>query len=308
VFVVLLVMVLDGIGAFKRSAPAWSGPGRKLPSVPADAFQAPLNVDELRRELAGPLGPWRALDVVASTASTNGDMLARAAAGDDIGGAVLIAEHQTAGRGRHGRRWVTPAGSHVTLSVGVRADQVPVDRWGWLPLATGVAVVDAVNMVAGIDAALKWPNDVLAGGGKLAGILTEVAARSPFVVVGLGLNVAVPVDDVPGGRAMSLAALGVGVPDRTVMVIGVLRELAARIGQWRGGGEASQQLARDYRARSLTIGTGVRAVLPSGSEIVGIARAVDDQGRLCIESNGETAAISAGDITHLRPVGGGASG
>src|SRR4029079_13971502 len=85
-------------------------------------------------------GPWR-IDVVEETGSTNADLLARAAAGEDIDGAVLIAESQTAGRGRHGRSWSTPPGSQIALSAGVGVGAVPSEAWGWLPLLTGVAVV-----------------------------------------------------------------------------------------------------------------------------------------------------------------------
>src|SRR6185437_10591866 len=139
----------------------------------------PLDDQTLR---AGVLGAgWRQLDVVEQTGSTNADLLARAASGADIDGAVLIAEHQTAGRGRQGRGWSAAPRAQISMSVGVPVVDVPVASWGWLTLATGVAVVDAVARVTGVQAGLKWPNDVLAGGGKLAGILAEVAR--PYVVI-----------------------------------------------------------------------------------------------------------------------------
>src|SRR5690349_14555446 len=130
---------------------------------------SPIDALALRDGLAP---PWRQLDVVERTKSTNADLLARAAGGEDIAGAVLIAEHQTAGRGRNGRVWTSP-GAQLTMSVGVDGGGVPPDGWGWLPLATGVAVVAAVAPY-GVAAGLKWPNDVLVGDRKLAGILTEV--------------------------------------------------------------------------------------------------------------------------------------
>ena len=154
-----------------------------------DSSRQRLRATSLRDKLTGPGRPWRRLDVVEETGSTNADLLARAAAGEDIDGAVLLAEYQSAGRGRHGRSWSTPPRSQIALSVGVGVGAVPNEAWGWLPLLTGVAVVDAVAEVAGVTAGLKWPNDVLVGTGKLAGILAEVAAPEPVVVVGLGLNV-----------------------------------------------------------------------------------------------------------------------
>ena len=142
----------------------------------------PLDGPALRRELTGPRSPWRRLDVVDETGSTNADLIARAAAGDDIAGSVLLAEHQTAGRGRGGRTWSGVPRSLITMSVGISADGVPEDSWGWLPLLSGIAVVDAIAATTNVKAGLKWPNDVIAGGGKLAGILAEVASRQPIVV------------------------------------------------------------------------------------------------------------------------------
>jgi hypothetical protein len=105
--------------------------------------RGPLNVSVVGHDLVGPGRPWRRLDVVESTGSTNADLLARHAAGEDIAGAVLIAEYQSAGRGRHGRSWSAPARSQIALSAGVDAAGLAPAAWGWLPLLTGVAVRDA---------------------------------------------------------------------------------------------------------------------------------------------------------------------
>jgi BirA family transcriptional regulator, biotin operon repressor / biotin---[acetyl-CoA-carboxylase] ligase len=163
---------------------------------------APLDAAALRDGLVGPGMPWRQLDVVAETGSTNADLLARAEAGADIDGSVLLAEYQNAGRGRHGRQWTAPSGTQIALSVGVSGASVPHPGWGWLTLATGVAVADALAD-AGVEAGLKWPNDVLVGGGKLAGILAEVASPAQVIVVGLGLNVALTADQAPDPVATS---------------------------------------------------------------------------------------------------------
>jgi BirA family transcriptional regulator, biotin operon repressor / biotin---[acetyl-CoA-carboxylase] ligase len=266
-----------------------------------DVFRSPLHAAALRAELIGTGLGWRQLDVVAQTGSTNADLLARAAAGNDVAGAVLIAEHQTAGRGRHGRGWSASPRAQITMSVGVSVVDVPAAGWGWLSLAAGVAVVDAVAPlleVTGVQAGLKWPNDVMAGGGKLAGILAEVA--KPVVVIGLGLNVTQAPEEVDGPGATSLFDLGVDAPDRDQLVRNLLRELGGRIVAWRAARGADWQLAADYRARSLTIGTRVSAQLPGGKEIVGTASGIDDQGRLCLESGGETVVVSAADVIHLR--------
>jgi len=270
-----------------------------------ELLRQPLDEAALRAELIGAGLGWRQLDVVEQTGSTNADLLARAAAGTDVAGAVLIAEHQTAGHGRHGRGWSASPRAQITMSVGVSVVDVPVDGWGWLPLATGVAIVDAVTPLlaaTGVRVGLKWPNDVLADGGKLAGILAEVAR--PVVVVGLGLNVTQAPAEVDGPGATSLLDLGVPAPDRNRLVCALLRELGRRIVAWRAARGADWALAADYRERSLTIGARVRAQLPGGKDIVGTASGIDDQGRLCLETEGGTRAgtvtVSAGDVVHLR--------
>lgn len=249
---------------------------------------APLNSTTLHSALDGTV--WRRVDVVEETGSTNADLVARAAGGEDIAGAVLIAEHQSAGRGRHGRRWSAPPRTQISMSVGVDTTGVAPDRWGWLPLLTGLAVAETV----GVDATVKWPNDVLVNNRKLAGILAEVAA--PVVIVGIGLNVGFDAGDLPDPNAVSLSMLGHDV-DRTELAAALLRTLGGRIEQWRAGDAA---LVTDYREISSTIGTRVRALLPGDDEIIGIATDVDDGGRLIIESEGTPVSVSAGDITHLR--------
>lgn len=273
-----------------------------------DQLRAPLDAAALRAELIGTGLGWRQLDVVEQTASTNADLLARAASGADVAGAVLIAEHQTAGRGRHGRGWSATPRAQITMSVGVSVVDVPSTGWGWLPLATGVAVVDTVAPLlegSGGRLGLKWPNDVLAGPadspGKLAGILAEVA--KPVVVIGLGLNVTQSADEIEGPGApmlRSLLDLGVTDLDRTQLVSALLRELGRRIVAWRAARGADWALAADYRARSLTLGSRVRAHLPGGKQIDGTATAIDDQGRLCLDSGGQTAVVAAGDVVHVR--------
>ncbi|OBK20523.1 biotin--[acetyl-CoA-carboxylase] ligase [Mycobacterium asiaticum] len=268
-----------------------------------DELSPPLDEAALRAEALGDSSYWRQLDVVAQTGSTNADLVARAASGADIDGHALIAEHQTAGRGRHGREWSAAPRGQIALSVGVRVDDVPTAGWGWLSLVTGLAVVDAVASVSPVEAGLKWPNDVLAGGGKLAGILAEVA--QPFAVIGIGVNVT---DAPPDVGATSLLAEGVAQPDRDLLVRRLLRGLGDRIVAWRAANGADTQLANDYRARSLTLGSRVRAELPGGRDVIGIARDIDEQGRLCVElwdpneesKSGQTVVVSAGDVVHLR--------
>jgi len=260
----------------------------------AEVRRVPLDAERLRAQIAGT--SWRRLDVVEETGSTNADLVARAAAGEDIGGAVLVAEHQASGRGRGGRVWSGVPMGAIAMSVGVSAAGVDEQNWALLPLLTGVAVVEALG-AAGVAGSLKWPNDVLVDGAKIAGILAEVASPQPVVVVGIGLNVTVGPNEIDQPGATSVLVAG-GDTDREALVLNVLRYLGERIAVWRG---APGDVLEDYRRHSGTIGAQVRALLPGGREFVGTATGVDDRGQLTIESSGTTMTVAAGDIVHLRP-------
>lgn len=263
----------------------------------AEPQRLPLDIDALRADMPA---PWRRLDIVEETGSTNADLIARAAAGEDIAGAVLLAEDQRAGRGRGGRAWTAVPRGLVIVSVGISAEGVDEQQWGLLPLLAGVAVADTLATI-GVRAGVKWPNDVLIDGAKIAGILAEVASPKPVVVLGIGLNVEVLPEEIGQAHATSVRALGVGA-ERTEIVRILLGELGARIQAWRSGAAAA--LLADYRERSDTLGRSVRALLPGGKEIVGTATAVDAQGRLCIDTGDGTEVIAAADIVHLRPLSG----
>lgn len=231
-----------------------------------------------------------------STGSTNADLAAAARAGAPEG-TVHVTDHQTGGRGRLDREWVSPAGSCLTASVLLRPVEVPLDRWGWLPLLTGVAVADGVREL-GVQVRLKWPNDVEADGRKLAGILVQAVSGpdGPAAVVGVGLNVSMTDDQLPVANATSLAVLGVDA-DRDDVLAAVLRALCDRYIAWRAaGGKPDGGLARDYAGLSSSLGTAVRISLPDGSTAEGAVTGFDVDGRLLLDGR----PISAGDIVHLR--------
>ena len=141
---------------------------------------------------------------------------------------------------------------------------------------------------------------MLVGDGKLAGILAEVAAPEPVVVVGLGLNVTMTAEEAPDPVATSLSILDAARPtDRAGR--GGASALATRIGSWRTAAGADATLAADYRSRSVTIGNRVRASLPGDRTVEGVAADIDEFGRLRINTGTEVLTVSAGDITHLRP-------
>ena len=248
-------------------------------------------------------GMWAPLDVVASTGSTNADLLAAAAAGA-AEGRVLAAEEQTAGRGRLGRSWASVPGGSLTFSVLLRPATVPVAGRGWLPLLTGVAVATAVRAVTGAGASVKWPNDVLLGDGKLAGILAEQTPDAAAVVIGTGLNVATPDGAAARGGlpATSLAAAGVTVA-RDELLLAILDELERWYTAFRAEADPERSgLLAAYRAVSATLGQRVRVELPGGRELRGRARDVDAEGRLLVmePGGGSVVPVSAGDVVHLR--------
>lgn len=274
-----------------------------------DLNRPPLDAGVLRRALVRDAGGdpdafWSRVDVVTETGSTNADLLA-APRDADYPRSVLIAEHQTGGRGRHARPWVSAPRALVTVSAVLDMPGMDLADIGWLPLLAGVAVVDVLRGTAGVDAELKWPNDVLIGGRKVVGILAEVAATAPVptVVVGIGLNVSLTEDELPVPTATSLLLEDAEVTDRTVLVRAILRELARRHREWEAPGWKVDALAAAYKERCGTLGRRVRAELPGDRELIGTAIDVDVEGRIVIEADGKSpVAVSAGDITHLRAV------
>ncbi len=212
----------------------------------SDLGRPPLSTTALRRGLIREGGLWRRVDVVQRTGSTNTDLVARAAREDLAEGTVLVAEEQTAARGRLDRQWSAPPRSGLFFSVLLRPAEVPVRRWGWLPLLTGVAVATGLSRVAGVDTALKWPNDLLVTVGdeerKAGGILAE-RAGDDGIVVGVGVNVSLRAEELPVPRAGSLALAGAVNTDRDPLLRGVLRSLEDWYGRWREAGETRRSAA-----------------------------------------------------------------
>ena len=239
---------------------------------------------------------WRPVERVATTGSTNADLLARG--GPE--GQVLVAEEQTAGRGRMGRSWVSMPGAALTFSVLLRPAAIPASRRGWLPLLAGVAVATAVRSVARVPATLKWPNDVLAGDRKLAGILAEQSADA--TVIGIGINVATPAGALPVPTATSLLVEGSDVA-REPLLAEILRSFERWYAPFREDPDPSRTgLLEEYRTLCATLGRSVRVELPGNRQLTGIAEDVDTDGSLLIREPDATSVtpISAGDIIHLR--------
>ena len=266
-----------------------------------------LDADALRAAVLSPGGRWQRLEVVAEAGSTNADLAAAAREGA-ADGTVLVADHQSAGRGRLGRTWTAPPGTGLALSVLLRP-VVPFDRWTWLPLLAGLAVSDGIRQECDLPADLKWPNDVLVLGRKVCGVLAErvETPTGPAVVIGMGVNVHLGADQLPvptaTSLALALADLGVpGVPlSRTSLVSTTLRSLERILGRWEGlDGGAADALALAYRERCTSLGRQVRVSLSDSSTVEGTARDVDASGRLVLDTADGSRTFGAGDVVHLR--------
>ncbi|MFF1318998.1 biotin--[acetyl-CoA-carboxylase] ligase [Streptomyces sp. KS_5] len=273
----------------------------------SDLERPPLNIAALRRGLVREGGLWRRVEVVERTGSTNTDLVDLATAGKAEEGTILVAEEQTAGRGRLDRNWTAPPRSGLFFSVLLNPSEVPVTRWGWLPLLTGVAVATGLSRAAGVDTALKWPNDVLVTVGgeerKTGGILAERAGEAG-VVIGVGINVTLRADELPVPQAASLALAGAASTDRDPVLRGMLRSLEDWYGRWRAavGDPLVSGLQETYAAGCATLGKTVRAELPGDRAITGEAVAIDGDGRLVLATEeGVQEPVGAGDIVHLRP-------
>ncbi|MEI2714745.1 MAG: biotin--[acetyl-CoA-carboxylase] ligase [Nocardioides sp.] len=232
--------------------------------------------------------------ISAQDPSTNATAAELARSGEPAG-VVVVTEHQTAGRGRLDRVWETPARSALTFSVILRPD-LPPASWPWLPLLSGVAVVSALREF-GVRASLKWPNDVLLGDRKVAGLLAERVETDtgPAAVLGIGINVSTAAEELPVETATSLALAGHDL-DRTTLLIRILTAIAHEAVRLHEGPEA---LARDYRELCHTLGRQVRVEQAAGP-LVGEAIGIDDDGGLIVAGPDGPVTVHAGDVVHVR--------
>ena len=237
---------------------------------------------------------------VAETGSTNADL---AAASGAPHGTVLVADVQRQGKGRLGRSWVAPPGTALLFSVLLRLPEIPVSRRGWVGAVLGLSVLDALHDVAGIDADLKWPNDVLIAGRKVAGILAELAGDA--IVVGSGINVSVAAGDLPRADATSLVLSGANPArcDRDALLAAVLRYFGVAIARWQAaaGDIDASGLRADYLRRCVTVGSAVTVHLPDAAVVTGRAVDVAADGSIVIDDGRGARRFAAGDVQHLRP-------
>ncbi len=248
----------------------------------------------LDRERLAQMDRGLAVEVVETTPSTNA-MVADRARDGAAHGLVVVAEHQTAGRGRLDRTWETPARAALTFSVLLRPE-VAATRWPWLPLLAGHAVATALRE-AEVPAGLKWPNDVLIGDRKAAGILLErvETPAGAAAVLGIGLNVTTRTEELPVDTATSVLVSTGTAPDRTTLLVATLGCLVDEYDAWAAGRD--EELRSAYTSACMTIGREVRVDLPGGEMLIGTAQGIDEGGRLLVDGT----AVGAGDVVHVRP-------
>ncbi|MGM7697423.1 biotin--[acetyl-CoA-carboxylase] ligase [Microbacterium sp. A84] len=240
------------------------------------------------------------LDVVTESASTNADLRAHAA---DVTGwphlSVLLTANQTAGRGRLDRSWIAPPGTALAISVLLRNLPARVEAFGWISLAAGVALADAVSaQLTKHEVGVKWPNDVLVDGKKICGILAESTGSA--VVLGAGVNTSMRAEQLPVPTATSFAVLG-AVVDEDRLVADYLRGLDEKLAALAAEGDADTSGLRPaVSERCLTLHRDVDVALPDGSTLHGRATRLEMDGRLVVDVDGVEHLVAAGDVVHAR--------
>lgn len=251
------------------------------------------------------------VSVLDQTPSTNDALLARAESSPEY--TVVATANQTAGRGRLGREWIAPPGQTLAASVLLRprlpaGETLELSHWGWIPLIAGLALTRAIAaLLPSGDTTLKWPNDVLVNGRKVSGILAELLPRGDGLVLGAGINLAIPADGLPTPTSTSLGLEGAtlsGDELADAVLAGWLEEFRPLYREFLHlGGDADGSGIRDQVSDACSsLGQRVRVLLPGGHDLSGAAIDIDRSGRLCVkqETDGRVQAVAAGDVTHLR--------
>jgi BirA family transcriptional regulator, biotin operon repressor / biotin---[acetyl-CoA-carboxylase] ligase len=237
--------------------------------------------------------PGFQLRILAETTSTQ-DVVRAAARAGAAPGFCCVAGSQTAGRGRQDRAWTAPPQTALLLSTLLRLD---TPSPGWVSIAAGLALRAAIETTSGCRCRLKWPNDLLVGGAKLAGILCEVEAGAPppgtSVAVGMGVNLTVP-SFAAGIHGISLHQVVETPPSASRLLAALLEELAARLAFL---DRAAGSLREEWMRHAASIGEVVTATSPAGT-VTGIAEGLDDDGALVLRGPNGPVRVLAGDV-HL---------
>lgn len=224
--------------------------------------------------------------------STQRALVSAVTAGDASAGDVYLAEYQSAGRGRGNRSFESEPGEGMLLSAVISPTGQPENRWGWVPLLTGVAACSAIVKATGVTANLKWPNDVMVDENKLGGIIAEKIGEK--IVIGIGINCLQDEMRLPVPGSTSLQIHSSEPVRREKLVIEFLRELKRICDEWES---KPFPVENKYRQLCSTLERDVRLTLPDGRELVGRAGAISSSGGLVLVDGQE---FIAADVTHLR--------
>jgi BirA family transcriptional regulator, biotin operon repressor / biotin---[acetyl-CoA-carboxylase] ligase len=280
--------------------------GLEVRGTPGRGYRLDRRVDLLDRARIGRFRDPRvaAIEVFTQLGSTNRYLLDQPPPLGRMN--ACVAEFQTSGRGRRGRRWLAPLASGLCLSVGWRFAETPLALTA-LTLAIGVVVRRVVAAATGIALDLKWPNDLVWRGAKIGGILVELSAEAHggcHVVAGLGLNVALPdaalvgLSDWPGGATDLARALGREPPSRTDLTLALIGALTDLLTSYSQAGFAPYR--EEWRTADFLDGLPVRCSDFTGS-LRAIARGIDEDGALLVETaDGARRRMISGDVS-LRP-------
>ena len=274
-------------------------------SSSSSAFQ-PLSAQAIQRALST-ITLGRKLHVVDEVASTN-TLAAVLAQENAPEGTVVVAETQTAGRGRLGRQWHSPPGKNLYCSILLRS-MPPGDRqalWlSWVPLIAALAVNRAVQVVANLKPSVKWPNDILIGSRKLGGVLCEsggLGTAQAFIVVGVGLNVNIRRDEFPVALRELATSLMIEAQhpfDRSALLAILALELETRCEAFLAGRHSD--ILKEYMLRCSTVGHRVLVELAHGEHVDGTAESIQTDGSLRVVCDDRTTVdVRAGDVVHLR--------
>jgi len=250
-----------------------------------DMPRAPLDQSQITASLSQ---YWR-VSVLDLTTSTQDDLIKKISAGDARNGDVIVANFQSAGKGRLDRTFSAPASTALLFSIYLTPQRSHIE-WGFLPLLAGLSIAETLNKINPIIS-IKWPNDLLINEKKIGGIISRIEGDG--VVIGIGINVSMQREELPVPTATSLGLEGFLHLDRNELLSLILSAIESDFNQWEKGGS----LTTRYQALSSSIGRDVRIELPGGRELQSKAQSVDDLGRLHLEDGH---IVSVGDVIHLR--------
>ena len=247
--------------------------------------RAPLDQSQITASLSQ---YWR-VSVLDLTTSTQDDLTKKISAGDARNGDVIVANFQSAGRGRLDRTFLAPASTALLFSIYLTPQRSQTE-WGFLPLLAGLSITETLNTINPV-LSIKWPNDLLINEKKLGGIISRIEGNG--VVIGIGINVSMKKEELPVPTATSLGLEGFSNLDRNHLLSLILSAIESDFTQW----DLGNSLVARYQGLSASIRSDLRIELPGGREIQSKGLSVDELGRLHLE-DGQT--VSVGDVIHLR--------